>query len=269
MIGAIVGDIVGSMYEFNNIKTKNFPLFSGKNNHFTDDTVMTIAVFKALQSCHGNYENLEKQTVKHMKIYGNQYINAGFAPMFKNWLKSENPLPYNSWGNGSAMRVSTVAYFAKTVEEVKKLAHKVTTVTHNHPNGLEGAEATAVAIFMALQGKHKNEIKKYIEENYYSLNFNIEELKKNYTFDVSCKNSVPQAIFCFLESDNFEDAIRTAVSIGGDSDTIGAITGSIAAAYYGIPKEIEQKAMEYLDETLKKDCQEFKNTFEKGNGRIL
>ena len=260
MLGAITGDIIGSIYEHNNIKTKKFDLFTDKNR-FTDDTVMTFAVAEALMNGGGN-ENF----IRFMKRYGLLYPRAGYGGTFVRWLASDTTEPYNSWGNGSAMRVSSCGWIANLdipIEEGLKLtedlAKKSAEVTHNHPEGIKGAQATAVSIFFMRHGKSKNAIKEYKEKlkDYikdrfeYDLDFTIEEIRPIYRFDVSCQGSVPPAIVSFLESENFEDAIRNAISIGGDSDTIGAITGSIAEASYGIPEDIKEKAMSYLDGRLK------------------
>lgn len=263
MLGAIVGDIVGSIYEFNNIKRKDFSLFTS-NNFFTDDSVMTFAIYSALKKCKGNYRSLSKLVINQMQQFGKLYPNSAkisYGTNFATWLTTKNPQPYNSFGNGSAMRVSPVAYFAKTEDEVKHLSKLVTEVTHNHPEGLKGAEATAMAIFLSLQKNNKEEIKKYIETNYYSLNFDYQDLVENYTFNETCQNTVPQAIYCFLISNSFEDAVRTAISIGGDSDTLCAITASIAEAFYEIPENIEISALDYLDNRLAKLLMSFKKDF--------
>ena len=260
MLGAITGDIIGSIYEANNIKTKKFDLFTDKNR-FTDDTVMTFAVAEALMNG-GGHENF----IRFMKRYGLLYPRAGYGGTFVRWLASDTTEPYNSWGNGSAMRVSSCGWIANLdipIEEGLKLtedlAKKSAEVTHNHPEGIKGAQATAVSIFFMRHGKSKNAIKEYkdklkdyIKDRFeYDLDFTIDEIRPIYRFDVSCQGSVPPAIVSFLESENFEDAIRNAISIGGDSDTIGAITGSIAEASYGIPEDIKEKAMSYLDGRLK------------------
>jgi len=260
MLGAIIGDIVGSIYEFDNYRNKNFNFFNPKC-FFTDDSVMTVAIFDALCKCKGNYEKLEEYAIKDMQKYGKKYPNMSYGGRFALWLKSSNPYPYNSFGNGSAMRVSAVPYFANSIEEVKHLSKLVTIVSHNHEEGIKGAEATAVAIWLALNGKTKEEIKSHIEENYYSLNFDYEELRKNYQFNETCQQTVPQAIYCFLISDSFEDAIRTGISIGGDSDTLCAITGAIAEAYYGISAEFKEKALKYLDKHMLKRYNEFYKKF--------
>lgn len=231
MIGAIIGDIVGSKYEFCNIKTKDFPILS-KGCTYTDDSVMTVAVAKAILTAMDKRKDFKEELVKEMRDLGNRYPNAGYGGMFSNWLSSKNPMPYNSFGNGSAMRVSPCGMIAVELDEALSLARAFAEVTHNHPEGIKGAQAVAGAVFLAKTKKSKDEIKKFISENYYTFNFSLNDIRKDYRFDVTCQGSVPQAIVAFLESKDFEDAIRNAVSIGGDSDTIAAITGSIAWAYY-------------------------------------
>lgn len=259
MLGAIIGDIVGSIYEFSNIRTKDFNLFSTRC-FFTDDTVMTFAIFKALLDCKGKYHKLEKFATKEMQSFGKKYPNESYGNRFKMWIGEKKPMPYNSFGNGSAMRISSVPYFAQNIDEVKELSRLVTIPTHNHPEGIKGAEATAVAIWLALQKKTKQEIKEHIEQNYYNLSFDYDNLKENYRFNETCQNTVPQAIYCFLLSENFEDAIRTGISIGGDSDTLCAITGAIAEAFYGIPQNIQNNALYYLDNDLLKLYKKFNKT---------
>ena len=260
MLGAIVGDVVGSRFEWNNIKTKEFDFLTYKC-FFTDDTVMTLAVAKSLLDCNDNYNSLRETVIKNFKLLGRQYPKCGFGGMFHNWIFSENVQPYNSFGNGAAMRVSACAYVAKTLEEAKFLSKIVTEVTHNHPEGIKGAEAVTVAIFMALNGSNILEIRDYINENYYDLNFTLNKIRDSYSFNGTCQGTVPQAIMAFLESTSFEDAIRNAISIGGDSDTISAITGSIAEAYYGIPTEIRKHALTFLDENLLKILTDFENKY--------
>ena len=260
MLGAIIGDIVGSIYEFNNIKTKNFDLFSNEML-FTDDTVMTTAVAEAVME-----GGKSRYFIEYMKLYGYLYLNKGYGGAFAKWITSKESEPYNSWGNGSAMRVSPCGWIAKLnipIEEGLKLtedlAKKSAEVTHNHPEGIKGAQATAAAIFYMRHGKSKNAIneykkilKDYIQNKYqYNLNFTLNEIRSTYDFNESCQETVPQAIVSFLESESFEDAIRNAISIGGDSDTLAAITGSIAEAAYGIPEDIKEKAMSYLDAEIK------------------
>ena len=238
MYGAIIGDIVGSKYEFNNIKTKNFSLFA-KDCDYMDDTIMTVAVAKAiLLSREEQYRNGKKSfqefLVETMQDFGRRYPHpmGAYGGNFAKWLRQENPKPYGSFGNGSAMRVSPCGLAAVTLEEALALARVSAAVSHNHPEGIKGAEAVSAAIFMAKCGKSKDEIREYINKNYYKLDFTLDSIRKAYKFDGSCQGSVPQAIVAFLESESFEDAIRNVISIGGDCDTTGAITGSIAWIYY-------------------------------------
>lgn len=251
MLGAVIGDIVGSKYEWHNIKHKFFEFFDKKECFFTDDSIMTLAIAKAFLESKEDFSDLHDNVVKYMKEIGRHYPDCGYGYLFEQWVFSEMESGYYSCGNGSAMRVSPCAYAAKDLDEVKKLSKIVTEVTHNHPEGLKGAEATAVCIFMALQKKSKDEIKKYIEENYYKLDFTLKDIRPNYKFEDLCQGTVPPAIVAFLESNNYEDAIRNAISIGGDSDTLAAITGSIAEACYGIPDELRSKGMSFLNSELK------------------
>lgn len=268
MLGAIIGDIVGSIYEFHNIKTKDFPLMTDKCN-FTDDTVMTIAVAQAIMDGGTHYD-----FVTEMRKFGEMFPNAGYGGRFEWWLMSKDPKPYNSFGNGSAMRVSPCGWLGKCVElkdevfipaEVGEMAEKSAEITHNHPEGIKGAKATADAIYLCRClfnqnaenmseseiRKSKDLIKNHIAEEYsYDLSQTLDEIRPTYSFNETCQDTVPQAIVAFLESTSFEDAIRNAISLGGDSDTLAAITGSIAEAAYGIPKQIEEKALSYLDERL-------------------
>lgn len=255
IIGAICGDIVGSLYEWNNIKHKDFDFFDA-DSFFTDDTVMSIAVGTALAKCNGDYTDLSRRAVEAMQSLGLKYPDAGYGGHFAMWLHEASPQPYNSWGNGAAMRISPIAYFAKSAAEVKDLSRKVTAVSHNHPEGIKGAEATAMAAFLALQGKNKAEIKAYITQNYYPLDFTLDEIRPTYKFDVSCQGSVPPALEAFFESSDFEDAIRNAVSIGGDSDTIGAICGAVAGAYYGVSEKIRDFTFSKLDHNLREHLAE-------------
>lgn len=258
MLGAIIGDIVGSIYERNPIKTKNFE-FWGAGCTFTDDTVMTLAVADAILEHLRGTGDFKEILVNKMQEFGRKYPLAGYGKSFANWIYSECPKPYNSFGNGSAMRVSACAWLFDDLESVIQYAKMSAEVTHNHPEGIKGAEAVAAAVFLAKNKHSKEEIKKYIEDNYYPLNMKLNEIRQIYHFDVTCQGTVPQAIIAFLESESFEDAIRNAVSLGGDSDTLAAITGSIAEAYYGIPKDIQEKAMGYLDVFLKPVLAEYNN----------
>lgn len=272
MLGAIIGDVVGSVYEWNNIKTKDFELFK-PNCFFTDDTVMTVAVANALLETREKqsksrikkrergaltYEykkiSFKEELIQQMQDFGRRYPNRGYGGMFAGWIVSDNPQPYNSFGNGSAMRVSPCGYIAVELDEALALAKASAEVTHNHPEGIKGAQAVAAAIFLARCYKTKDEIKQYIEENFYTLDRMLDEIRPNYTFNETCQETVPQAIQAFLESTDFEDAIRNAISLGGDSDTLAAITGSIAWAYYrqfGMPissdlQNIQEKVYTYL-----------------------
>lgn len=251
MLGAIIGDIVGSRFEFNNYKDKDFELFA-KGCTITDDSVMTLAIAKAIHACEGDgdWDKLGANAVKYMQEIGRKHPDCGFGGMFFHWIFSDDPKPYNSFGNGAAMRVSPCGFAAKTEEEAKLLSRKVTEVTHNHAEGIKGAESVTVAIYMARSGGTKEDIRRRIESDYYDLGFTLDEIRDTYRFDVSCQGSVPQAIVAFLESFTFEDAIRNAVSIGGDSDTLAAIAGAIAEAHYGVPQSIKRKALTYLDDGL-------------------
>ncbi len=250
MLGAIIGDVVGSRYEFSSEKTKSFELFD-PDCRLTDDSVMTIAVGCACSDSDLNDENDFKGSVAwYMRRIGRQYPRAGYGGMFARWLMSDVMPAYNSFGNGSAMRVSPVAWVAKNLEEAEKLAKWSAEVTHNHPEGIKGAQAVAAAIFLARNGASKEKIKEYIEKNYYTLDFTLDEIRPSYKFDVTCQGSVPQAIQCFLEATDFEDAIRNAVSLGGDCDTQAAMAGSIAEAFYGIPDEIKTEIMNKIKSTI-------------------
>lgn len=260
MIGAIIGDIAGSRFEFKNIKSKEFDLFH-KRCRFTDDSVMSLAVCQALLDSMPDYKNLSENAVKSMQLIGMKYPNRGFGQHFRRWIFSENPKPYNSYGNGSAMRVSGCGYAANSIEEAEYLSHEVTKISHNHPEGIKGAESVAVAVYLARTGKSINEIKDYINNNYYQIDFTIDEIRETYQYEISCQNSVPQAFEAFFESISFKDAVRNAISIGGDSDTIAAITGSVAGAYYGVPDNIRNAALEYLDDSLKGILINFENKF--------
>lgn len=255
MIGAIIGDIAGSRFEFSNNKSKEFDLL-GCGCFYTDDSVMSLAVANAILKC-GKLANLPAQAIKEMQTLGRLYPNAGYGTSFYNWIFSDNPVPYNSFGNGAAMRVSACGFAGDTIEEVKALAHAVTAVTHSHPEGLKGAEATACCVFLARAGKTKQEIRDFVNEWYYPLNFTIDEIRPTYEYNVTCQGTVPQAIEAFLESNDFVDAIRTAVSVGGDSDTLAAITGGIAEAFYGTPLNVRVAAEGFLDERLLTILHEF------------
>lgn len=252
-IGAIVGDVVGSIYEFDNHKSKEFPLFSNVAE-FTDDSIMTIATMAALLNggTHDDFINAYRRL-------GNSYPSS-YGIRFADWLASDRPEPYNSWGNGAPMRVSPIAWFYSKLEDVERIAKVSAEVTHNHPEGIKGAQSVAGAIFLARTGNSKQDIKDYVEKQYnYFLDFKLNDIRESYQFDESSAGTVPPAIVAFLESTDLEDAIRNAVSIGGDSDTVAAITGSIAEAFYGVTNDIEEQALKYLPPKLLAVLQEFNN----------
>lgn len=253
MLGAILGDIIGSPYEFdwNNIKTTEFPLF-GPRSEFTDDTVMTLAVAEGLMnSWDGTEEEQEAAVCRSMRKYGRLYPDAGYGARFSYWLLDAGAGPYNSFGNGSAMRVSSVAWMYDELTAVEACAALTARVTHDHPEGIKGAQAAAAAIFLARTGAEKAAIRDYISQTYgYDLARTTDEIRPAYHHVESCQETVPEAIMAFLESTDFENALRLAVSLGGDSDTLTAITGSIAEAYYGVPDELRLEALNRLDEPL-------------------
>lgn len=261
MFGAILGDIIGSPYEFDRgNKSKEFPLFS-PCCHFTDDTVMTIAVAEAFMDCTpcSTDDEIRQKLVDSMRKYGRLYPNAGYGGRFMKWLLS-NPKPYNSYGNGSAMRVSSVAWLYNDMDTVRRMARLSADVTHNHPEGIKGAEATASAIFLARTGYSKAEIKAYIEQEFcYSLNRTCDEIRPAYFHMESCQETVPEAITAFLEGNDFEDVIRTAVSLGGDCDTLAAIAGSIAEGFYGISDELKAECKKRLDGRLPEVVKRFED----------
>jgi ADP-ribosylglycohydrolase len=254
MLGALVGDIIGSVYEFRNTKSTDFELFCGASD-FTDDSVMTLAVAKWLLED-------EAHTI-HYLIYcmqelGDHYPYAGYGERFSGWLCEDNPQPYNSWGNGAGMRVSPVVLFAKTLDEALALAANTASVSHNHLEGVKGAQAIATSVFLCKQGKSKQEIKEFVEKTFgYNLNRTIDEIRPRYGFDVSCQGSAPEAIIAFLEGNTFEEVIRLAISLGGDSDTIGAMAGAIAACMYPIPHDIAERC----DRILTDDLRDIKDNF--------
>ena len=229
MFGALVGDIIGSHFEFNNTKSKDFPLFN-EDTRFTDDSVLTLAISKYFLKF--PKEINKNELIKIIKETAQKYINAGYGPSFLRWINSNSSLPYNSYGNGAAMRVSPVAYVSNSLEETIKLSDFVTSITHNHEEGLKGARCIATSIYLLLHGATKSEVKEYVEKNYYQLNFDYQDLVQNYKFEISCQKSVPQAIYIFLISKNYIDALRNAISIGGDSDTISDMVLALSEAYY-------------------------------------
>lgn len=252
MYGAILGDIIGSPYEFDmGDKTKNFPLFS-EDSYFTDDTVMTIAVAEAFMDAPDDEDEIRQRLIQSMQKWGHRYPGAGYGARFICWLALKDASPYNSFGNGSAMRVSSVAWLYNNLDTVRRMARLSADVTHNHPEGIKGAEATAAAIFLARTGHDKEEIKAYIEnEFHYDLSRTCDEIRPTYYHVESCQETVPEAITAFLEGDSFEDVIRTAVSLGGDCDTLTCIAGSIAEGFYGVPEDLKQECRNRLSEDLK------------------
>lgn len=260
MLGPIIGDIVGSRFEWNNIKTKEFDFFTQECT-VTDDSIMSLAVAKALLESGKELDKLSKIAASCLQEIGRPYHNCGYGGMFYEWMYSDHPQPYNSFGNGAAMRVSACGYAAESLEEAVKLSRAVTEITHNHPEGIKGAEATAVAVYMAKSGNNILKIRDHINKNYYPMDFALNDIRRSYQFDVTCQGTVPQAIMAFLESNDFEDAIRNAISIGGDSDTLAAITGGIAGTYYGIPAEIRKQALSFLDSCLMEILIEFETVY--------
>ncbi|MBR6012209.1 MAG: ADP-ribosylglycohydrolase family protein [Selenomonadaceae bacterium] len=264
LYGAILGDIIGSPYEFDRSvdgvrKTKDFEFFKG-NAHFTDDTVLTIAVAEALLDVERNAdeETVCNAVVKSMQSWGKQYPRAGYGGRFLIWLGSKNPQPYNSWGNGSAMRVSAVGWLYDTLERTREVARWTAQVTHNHPEGIKGAESTASAIFLARNGATKDEIKKYVETEFgYDLNSKLDDIRQNYHHMEGSHETVPEAFIAFLESTDFEDAIRNGVSLGGDADTLTCIDGSIAEAFYEIPQNLIEKCRLKIDFKIRKMLDRF------------
>ena len=252
MYGAILGDIIGSPYEFDmGSKTKDFPLFS-EDSYFTDDTVMTIAVAEAFLNAPDDEDEIRQRLTQSMQKWGHRYPNAGYGVRFSSWLDSNNPQPYNSWGNGSAMRVSAVAWLYNDLDTVRWMARLSAEVTHNHPEGIKGAEATASAIFLGRTGHTKEEIKTYIENEFqYDLSRTCDEIRPDYHHVESCQETVPEAIIAFLEGDSFEDVIRTAVSLGGDCDTLTCIAGSIAEGFYGVPGLLKEECHKRLPQELR------------------
>ena len=246
MLGALIGDIAGSPYDWSNCQSKDFPLLEPRCR-MTDDSVMTAAVASAVLM--GDLENLDafrQNVITEMRRLGNQFPGLGYGPRFERWLKAEDPQPYHSLGNGSAMRVSPVAWAAESLSQCLSLAKASAEVTHDHPDGIAGACCVAGAVYLARTGADKEAIRDHVTR-YYPLNFTLDEIREAYQFDVSCAGSVPQAMEAFLEAADFEDAIRGAVSIGGDSDTIACMAGAVAAAFYGIPRDIREAALPFLE----------------------
>lgn len=262
MYGAILGDIIGQPYEFDRgNKTKEFPLFC-KNPHFTDDSVMTIAICDGILKVgiDADENTMKTAMITSMQLWGHKYPHAGYGGRFYQWLAQEKTKPYNSWGNGSAMRVSSVGWLFDSLERTREVARWSAEVTHNHSEGVKGAESTAAVIWMARNGYFKIQIKEYIEKEFgYNLSRTCDEIRPNYYHVESCQETVPEAITAFLEGNGFEDVIRTAVSLGGDCDTLTDIATSMAEAFYGLPEQMKEKCLEYTTE----DMHEVMNAFDK------
>ena len=250
MYGAILGDVVGSPYEFRNIKTKEFPLFS-RSSRFTDDTAMTVAVAEALLDAQGKGREERREAVtRSLQKWGRRYPDAGYGGRFFGWLYADDPRPYNSWGNGSAMRVSSAGWLFDTLEETREAAADTACVTHDHPEGIKGAECTAAVIWLARHGSTKAEIREYVEKEFYPLDTTCDGIRPWYRFDVSCQGTLPPAVTAFLEGNDFEDVVRTAVSLGGDSDTLACIAGAMAEAFYGVPDRLITECRARLPEDM-------------------
>ena len=260
MLGAIVGDVIGSPFEFDwhreEAHSKKFELVS-RRSYVTDDSIMTLAVADALmKSMHKlgdpvDENKFRKQLIASMQNFGRMYPNAGYGSRFRSWLREDNPQPYNSWGNGSAMRVSPIAWAFSTLDEVERYAEISAAVSHNHPEGIKGAQAAAGAVFLARMGKSKDDIREYITTRYgYDLSRTLDDIRPNYWHVESCQETVPEAITAFLEGKDFEDVARCAVSLSGDSDTLTDISCAIAEAFYGIPEEICGMVESKLDDFM-------------------
>lgn len=272
MVGVIVGDIVGSRFEFDDHKSKDFALFGndgiiGVPCEYTDDSVMTVAVADALLEREGQEDDeaFKKRLVEKLHYHGRKRMNAGYGTLLYRWLRDGSTEPYNSWGNGSAVRVAPVGWVADSLEEAERIAKLTAEITHNHPEGIKGAQAVAAAIWMARNGKNKEEIREYIEKKYYPNAFQrrLDEIRPEYEFDVSCRGTVPVALEAFYESVSFEDTLRNAVSVGGDSDTLTGITAGIAEAYYGIPEPIRRETMVFLDDEMRRIAVRFADRYQK------
>ncbi len=256
MLGALIGDVVGSRFEFKDFKSKEFVLFT-PDCHVTDDSLMTLAIAKAIVLCRGDESRLATLTERYMKEIARLYPGVGWGYLFYQWVMGYNPTRPYSLGNGAGMRISPVGWVAKSEEEVKRLSKIVTEISHGHPEGLLGAEAVAMAVYLARIGTPKEEIYRRMITDYYPEidSFTLDSIRPTYEIDdgglwVTCRGSIPQALRAFFEAESFEDTIRNAISIGGDADTIAAMAGSVAEAYYGVPDELEEKLLCYLSESL-------------------
>lgn len=260
MLGALIGDIAGSRFEWNNRKSREFQLLTPEC-HITDDSVMTLAVAHAILESGDRRDTLSQKAVESMQAFGRRWARGCYGGRFSLWLESDHPEPYGSFGNGSAMRVSPCAWAAVSLEDALDMARRVTMVTHDHPEGIRGAEAVTAAIWFARQGESPATIRKRMEASWYRLDFTLDGIRESYAFDVSCQGSVPQAIEAFLEADSVEGAVRNAISLGGDSDTIAAMAGSMAEACYGVPEELRKQILTYLDAPLREVLERFEQRF--------
>ncbi len=268
MIGALIGDIVGSRFERHNCKSRDFE-FLTPACHVTDDSVMTLAVAHAVLESDGHREDLARLAVESMRSFGRRWARGCYGGRFTRWLYSEHPEPYGSYGNGSAMRVSPCAWAADSLKDALDMADRVTMVTHDHPEGIRGAEAVTAVIWLARQGESPESIRKSVEASWYRLNFTLDEIRDSYGWEVSCQGSVPQAIEAFLEADSVEGAVRNAVSIGGDSDTIAAMAASMAEARFGVPEEMRKRILGFLDPPLAEVVERFEQRFPASRVSVL
>ena len=267
MLGAVIGDIIGSVYEFTGQKRYDFEMLP-EGSRFTDDSVMTVAVAHWLSHCDekGNTDHSKEHLIRSMQMLGHKYPYAGYGGSFNAWLWCENPQPYNSWGNGAAMRVSPIGLYVETLDEAFELAKTSAEVSHNHPEGIKGAQAVASAVWLAKHGHTKDEIRDYIMDKFhYDLTRNVDEIRPVYKWYVSCQGSVPESIICFLEGKDFVDVVRLAVSLGGDADTMACIAGSIAACIYPIPEWIATECEKRLTPDLLEIMYNFENFIKNRN----
>ncbi len=267
MYGAMLGDMIGAPYEFNRGgKTKDFPLFTA-HSHYTDDSVMTVAVAEALLDAGKDPEQTKELLVNAMRRWGKKEPDAGYGGMFSLWLRQENPQPYGSYGNGSAMRASPAGWLYDTLEETRQAARLTAEVTHNHAEGIKGAECVAAVIFLARNGKSKEGIREYVTSAFgYDLSRTCDEIRPGYRHVESCQETVPEAVTAFLEGDGFEDVIRTAVSLGGDCDTLTCIAGSMAEAYYGVPEALKEECRKRITPEMAEVLDRFEGKRKKRTG---
>ncbi len=264
--GAMLGDMIGAPYEFNRGgKTKDFPLFTA-HSHYTDDSVMTVAVAEALLDAGKDPEQTKELLVNAMRRWGKKEPDAGYGGMFSLWLRQENPQPYGSYGNGSAMRASPAGWLYDTLEETREMARLTAEVTHNHPEGIKGAECVATVIWLARNGKSKAEIRQFVEDTFgYDLSRTCDEIRPGYFHVETCQKTVPEAVTAFLEGEDFEDVIRTGISLGGDTDTLAAIAGSMAEAYFGVPENLKRECERRLPQDLRKVVARFEKRLQEKN----